>query len=117
MKEFKYEYKTPISYIKESPNKYVDLLVKFKEMKILAANLKIYSRIKEITTTSKFQYNHGWILDTIGSIPNRSYNRYYKTLRYNAMYYTDIPFQSLRNKYLKYLNYRRPISQYKRRIE
>ena len=26
MKEFKCEYKTPISYIKESPNKYADLL-------------------------------------------------------------------------------------------
>ena len=108
MKEFKCEYKTPISYIKKCPNKYVDLLVKFKEMKRLV-NMRVYSRIKEDIS---FQYNRCWILDTIGGILNRSYNRYYKTLRYNAIYYTSIPFISSCN---KYRHYRRPISSYKNR--
>lgn len=112
MKEFKCEYKTPISYIKESPNKYADLLVKFKEMKILAADLNIHSRIKETTAIFNFRYNRCWIMDTIGSILIRS-RRYYKTLRYNAIYYTNTPFISLRNKYRRR---RRPISSYKKRI-
>ena len=109
MKEFKYKYKTLISYIQESPNKYVDLLIKFKEMKMLA-NTKIYSQIKEDTTIFSFQYNRYW-MNTIGGILIRD-NIYRKTLRYNAMHYHSIPFEALCN---KYRHYRRPISSYKRR--
>lgn len=114
MKEFKCEYKTPISYIKESPNEYVNLLDKFKEMKALT-NMKIYSRIEDYNNRFIYQYIiRVWKLDYVGSIQTRSRNRYYKTLRYNAIYYTDILFQALHNKYRRH---RRPISQYKRRIE